>query len=344
MKKFYKIINLLLVFSLMLFLLPCSLATSSNTSSESTLSILKTSDGTYQILGNFQSYSTNSAITVSAVKDTDVYFGSEVGYLMRIDENRLMEAEYISIDPYSFDELDRIANEYSISSLAYADIRNCISKVKNGEALPTGNIELCIPRRTFSNGHTYRGYKNQTYYEEFTFYQLSSESFNFSVPSKYTIWDYVNQVITTTAKTSINSLISLQFEPWTIISLFIPDELPSSTIKTTRAGTQSAILHENKSRKYTWLVKDGEYYIGSILDNTSDYRFEFLVTIPGQYTYISGMSPSASARPDNYLEGDKLAYENYLYGGYSDYISFYLLEDKEAGISVLVDSLVNDES
>ena len=340
MKKIYKNMSLLLAFFLMICCIPSSVAFDTSESLTETLSVLDTGDGIYQISNDaFSAYANNSAITVHSVESTDVYFGSEVGYLMRIDENRLMEAEYISIDPYSFDELEHVSNEYSISELAYSDIYDCITKVKNKEVTPTGDIRLCIPRSTLSNGHTYRGYKNETYYEEFTFYALSSIEFNYKVPSQYTIWDYLNHVLTTTARTAMNGLISLQFKPWKVISLFVPNELPSSTIKTTPANTQTAKLHENKTRKYTWLVKNGEYFIGSVLDDTTDYRFQFFVTIPGQRTYDSGMSPSASIRPDNYLDGDKLAYENYLNGGYKNTIDTYVLEDKDAGLSVLVDAL-----
>ena len=133
--------SLLLAFFLMICCIPSSVAFDTSESLTETLSVLDTGDGIYQISNDaFSAYANNSAITVHSVESTDVYFGSEVGYLMRIDENRLMEAEYISIDPYSFDELEHVSNEYSISELAYSDIYDCITKVKNKEVTPTGDI------------------------------------------------------------------------------------------------------------------------------------------------------------------------------------------------------------
>lgn len=62
--------------------------------------------------------------------------------------------------------------------------------------------------------------------------------------------------------------------------------------------------------------------------------------MPGVYTFDNGVSPSKSTRVENYLYGDKLAYENYVYGGYIDHVTLYELEDETAKQSYLVQSLV----
>ena len=113
-----------------------------------------------------------------------------------------------------------------------------------------------------------------------------------------------------------------------------------SSIPTTAVLGHRCRLHENKTRKKTWIVIEGEYRFGSRLDGVTDYHYEHFIIIPGATSTQHELSPVETTRVDNYLAADRVAYQNYVNGGYVESVRYYELEDEDANRTYRVDNMV----
>ena len=199
-------------------------------------------------------------------------------------------------------------------------------------------LPISVSRRT------YTGYAGKTYYEELVILKANSTSFNVRMPSKYTVKDYLWDVFQAGIVNSAGMFVdSMSGNMWTIMSTVFPKGFDEDSLPTNAAMTHTAVLIENKSRKYTWVYEADDIFIGSILDNASDYRFVNYVNIPGVSVNESGQTDWQHNKVTGYDKADEIAYRNYKYEGYTDIIRTYAYKNTEANITTTVRSLMDGD-
>lgn len=186
----------------------------------------------------------------------EVYKSSDGRYFMRIDEERFISANVIKIDPYYSGNLENFASENRISNAVLADIKTLLRGLSNGSIRSIEELNVYVPISPSSLGaeqsstKTYTGYAGRQYYEELLTYNSTSESFSVKKPN-YGFGTYASNVLKAAAVTAGTAVMDyITGGAWTIASIFAQSPGYSS-IPTTAASTHSAVLHENKYRKYT---------------------------------------------------------------------------------------------
>lgn len=339
-----------LILSLCMFVACTPSVSASNTADtfDAELHIFKSTDGTYHIAESSTLLTRSSnTITVYPKEGTDIYYNDHAGYFMRVRNDCLLEAELISIDPYDADGFSAIADECGFSTIVKEDVQKCIDLFKQGQAIPSDDIKVYLPKaadpmassQTISR-RTYTGYNNATYYEELVFFKGTSNLVAVQNPQKYTIADYLTNSFCSAATTAAGAILDYYSNgAWTIASVLYPQGIPSDVISTTLAFSHQTALMENKSRKYTWVVRDGEYFIGSILDYTTDYHFQDFLVVPGERYEDEGLTPRQYAKVNGYDIADQIAYKNYLYSTYTETISQYTYTNKTQNVTMYFSTL-----
>ena len=81
---------------------------------------------------------------------------------------------------------------------------------------------------------------------------------------------------------------------WTLLSIF--NQSTTNSIATSKSFVHTAKLLENKYRKYTHVMFNGEPIPGSVLDYTYDYCFMNFVNIPGESFKFTGETGKQTAK------------------------------------------------
>lgn len=289
----------------------------------------------------------NEAIQVMAVDGDQIYKSNNNNFYMRVDNESFMQAEAISIEPDNYTEFKTIASEKGLSDALLDDIDNIMAKVNSGQIelekplvvyTPT-NISLENDTKSGiidAGNSTYTGYGNRQYYQELLRFSGTTESFPIIKPESTWV-QYRNKVFKAIVNTTIDEALDfIMGSKWTLLSIVL--QSTSDSIPTTTSCGHSAILVENKYRKYTYVVQDNERYLGSVTDYTYDTFFKNLITVPGVDAYFVGDSPPFSAKSEGYDNADEYAYYNYLNSAYNNRIEKYVYENESLNIPTFVDS------
>lgn len=345
MRKTLRTLSVICLMSLVLSMMPVY-ATDISTTPELFHDVLNLSlceDGDYQIQTN-TSRARGEVITVYSLETTEVYQTADAELLfMRVSENKFVPAESISINPNDPQVITKIDScgfsEYLTNDLK-AIVENCIS----GEFTLNSDLTIYIPEEnSLTRGVTtqtryYTGYNNQRYYEELLVCSGTSSTFDVRVP-RYGLDVYLENLASSIVKTSLGYIADkVTGNMWTLLSVFNVSA-GSPTIPTTQAYEHDARLIENKYIKYTSIIIDGNFYMGSILEWASNYRYQNYVNVPGIQSYDNGLTPWQSYQVKGYYSPDKLAFQNYAYSPYVDRILSYGYKNESAQVTTYVDSM-----
>lgn len=336
-----KITSFILVLCLLLSFAPTAYAASANAYEES-LVLVQNADGIYEI-GNMNS---RAGVRVTAKDGGQIYEGAVNGLFMRIDATHFMEAEVLSVDAYNYSQFKVIANNKGVSAQLQSDIDKIMAKVRNGEIELTEPLAVYVPKTiNVENGSrgittkktTYSGYAGREYYQELLDCKGNSLEFNVKMPSSK--WSqYCSQVFQSIVTTSASAgLDAVSYGTWTLLSVFLHST--SDSISTTKAIKHTAKLFENKYIKYTYVIQNGEYYLGSVIEYSYNYFFENFINVDGEAFYSDGKTPQLYAKGAGYDKADEYAYRNYTNASYNNSITRYDYKNNSAGIHTYVNSL-----
>ena len=235
-----------------------------------------------------------------------------------VDDHGIVMQE-IAIDPYSSADAERVILTYHIQPETAQMIRNYVLACTNGSE-DIISMTLTIPAmttgRNSSGTRTYTGYGNKTYYEETitTNYHSSIEEIggglwqNYATDTVSAIGEYVVD----------GALDYLTKGVWSISNLFTPSAVPSD-----HSVTHSAQLHETKTAKHTYVVEDGQYYFGSLVQRSTGYFQNFILDEAADRTVSGKDSVLSATQTPNYNSPDKKAYYGYVSSGWEETISGY---------------------
>ena len=85
----------------------------------------------------------------------------------------------------------------------------------------------------------------------------------------------------------------------------------------------SAQLHETKTAKHTYVVEDGQYYFGSLVQCSSGRFQNFILDEDTHRTEIGKDSVLSPIQTPNYNSPDEKAYYGYVSSGWVETISGY---------------------
>lgn len=125
---------------------------------------------------------------------------------------------------------------------------------------------------------------------------------------------------------------------WTLATIFAQSPGYSS-IPTNASLKHSAVLLENKYRKYTYIYDGNDLYFGSLFDYAYSYKFKEYLNIPGYAVLEGEYTPIQSWRTAYFYDADEMAYRWYGSGGYTDTIISYTYENQDAKLTTVVDSM-----
>lgn len=349
MKK--RLFCLLIAVLLLATILACPIYAFTNTEdiNQATITLYPLDDGTYtteitQTFSNSNMSFSNSPIKAYAKNDAmQVYIDTQnpAEIYMRINDTRLIPAQEISLGEAQLNDVETVCIENSLSDLLEQDLRKIAQCVKNGE-IENCNVNIYLPKsRQLTRGNsksTYTGYNGRQYYEELLDFSANSESFSVKQPT-YGFGTYVNNVIKAAAQTTANNVLDLiTGNAWSIASVLL-QSAGYDSIPTTAAVKHSAVLIENKYRKYTYIYDGNEMLFGSLLDYTYIYRFQDLINYPGLYVVTGERTPPQSRRTADFYKADEVAYFWYLNSGYKDIVHSYTYTNQTENLTTNVDSM-----
>lgn len=316
-------------------------ATSTDTY-EDTIVLMENTEGIYEIVNS----NSRTGIRVTAREGGQIYESDVNNLFMRIDANRFMKAEELSIDTHNYSQFKVVADNKGLSNQLLSDIDRIMEKVHNGEIELAEPLAVYIPepiyvkndgRSITSSTKTYTGYAGRQYYQELLDCRGNSLEFNVTMPSSR--WSqYCSQVFQSVVTTSASAgLDAVTGGTWTLLSVFL--QSTSDSISTTQAIQHTAKLFENKYTKYTYLVQDGEYYVGSVIDYTYNYFFRNFINVDGADFYSNGDTGKLTAKAAGYDSADEYAYRNYVNSSYNNTITRYNYKNTSQGINTYVSSL-----
>ncbi|MBE6831388.1 MAG: hypothetical protein E7519_14390 [Ruminococcaceae bacterium] len=195
-------------------------------------------------------------------------------------------------------------------------LRSYSEKCKNGTIINSEDVIYYAPLMTNST-KTYTGYGNKRYYEE----KLQFSEHSGSKAINTDVWgDYLNTTISAIAEEVIGSAVdSISGGSWTIASLFL-GSVPSS-VPSTAEITHEANKQETKTKVWTYVVEDSQYYFGCLTEYSKVY-FENRVIYNGG-SYQGDNTTYNYFQSDDYNEPDERAYYAYTIGGVTEIISSY---------------------
>ena len=235
-----------------------------------------------------------------------------------VDHGVLMRE--VQIDPYDCFQAEQIISKYHVQPETAQTIRMYVQSCMDG----SGDIEkitLTIPALTTNRAsgdgtRTYKGYGNKTYYEEI----ITAEYDSPITEVGGGLWEnYVTDTVKAVGEYAINSAINtLTKGTWAISKLFAPNAVPSD-----HSVLHSAQLHETKTAKHTYVVEDGQYYFGSLVQRSSGRFQNFILDEDTHRTEIGKDSVLSPIQTPNYNSPDEKAYYGYVSSGWVETISGY---------------------
>lgn len=286
-------------------------------------------------------------------EDNTIYYNTQNADLfMAVDEDTVVKASEILIDPYDLDAANQLIDRYNLSEKMAEDIRAIISLYISGEATPEDDLRVYVPQdtsaetRESAGSYYFTGYKGQRYYQELLHFSRSSEPFAvYKQTTAELIGNYLTSSMKNLATTVADGAIGTIVGPaWTFISAFANEDAAAlngiRSLKSTYSHT--AVLHENKYIKYTFVATSVGNLLGAVTEFTDDYHFQDLFNVPGYTTYIGENGPTSTAKAEGYYNADELAYYHYP-SGYTEYISrieSYKYQNTTKNISITVSTLI----
>lgn len=338
-RKIFKFALLLVV--LVFTAIPLTARATEETYAESIV-LVENADGLYEITNS----NSRTGIRATARDGGQIYDGDSDALFMRVDNNLFMRAEELFIDAQNYLQFETIANRKQLSSPLRTDVEEIMTRVLKGEIELEEPLAIYIPepieskntsRSITTTTKTYTGYAGKQYYQELLDCKGNSKEFDVIMPSSQ--WSqYCGQVFESAVITSASAgLDAISSGTWTLLSVFL--HTTSDSISTSQAYTHTAKLFENKYIKYTYLVQNGEYYIGSVIDYAYKYFFRNFINVDGEDFYSDGDTANFYAKAAGYDSADEYAYRYYLNSSYNNSISRYNYRNSTKGINTYVDSL-----
>ena len=260
---------------------------------------------------------------------------------MRVNSTTVIPADEINVTNITNIDIQAVVTTYKLSERLAQDLYRIEESYTLGE-LEIDNLCIYIPSNALAtrsvSTRTYTGYNGRQYYEELLILSGNSTTFNVVKPN-YGAKTYSTNVMAAFATTLLNNALdTVSGNTWSLASV-LAQSPGYSSIPTNAAVTHTAALIENKYRRYTYIYEGSEHYFGSLLDYTSSYRFKDYINIPG-YDILEGeYTPIQRHQTAYYYEGDRLAYQWYGNGGYTDTVTGYVYKNSNANLETTVDSL-----
>lgn len=235
-----------------------------------------------------------------------------------LDEHGVLVKE-VSIDPYDSVQAEKIISTYHVQPETAETIRSYLKACKNGAESLT-SITLTIPTmtegRSSGSTRTYKGYGNKTYYEE----TITAYGDPGWIDVGGGLWEnYVNDTAQAIGEYIVDGVVdTVTGGVWSIAKLFAPNSVPSG-----HTVTHSAAIHEVKTAKHTYVVENGQYYFGSLVQRSSGYfQNSILDTDSNPHRYIDGADATLTAvQTPNYNSPDKKAYYGYVSSGWTETVA-----------------------
>lgn len=292
-------------------------------------------------------------ITIESVEGTGGIYcdvNSDASIYMQVSSDAVVPAEEIHFDPSDPVEVAQKVDEYELSDNVRDALMELSQQCVDGEAyidsltvyIPAEHEIMSRGRTSHTYTRTYTGYNGKKYYEELLVFSGNSTSFNVATPPG-ALSRYANNVLVAVAEATLSAALDrITGDAWSIVSLFVDlDDLDSYyAIQTQTAYEHTAILVENKSRKWTYVCEGNDKFIGSVLDFATSYKFKNYLSIPGADVRHIGDTPLQERQPEGWTRADELAYRNFNSGAYTNYIPRYSYKNDTYNLSASVASLL----
>lgn len=301
-------------------------------------------------------YASNDSSIEVLSEDNTIYYNTQNNdLLMAVNEDTLVKASEVIIDPNNLEQANELIDRYNISEKMADDIRAFISSVAEGKIIPEDDLRIYVARdtnpKTRVSGESvgsyyFTGYKGQRYYQELFHYSGFSKAFRVYQPTVAERIDSYLQSVLKNVATSIadGAIGTVAGASWTFISVFATADYNAlSSIKTlSTTYSHTAQLHENKYIRYTFVATSVGNQLGAVTEYTNDYHFQDQFNVPGYKTYAGNNTKSCTAVAPGYYNADELAYSHYP-SGYTEYISriqSYKYQNQSKNITITVSSVI----
>ena len=233
---------------------------------DDTLFVVKNEDGTYHVSSPISRTVSEGAI-LHADEGHQIYYSDSKDAYMKVDENRLIEAEELTIDTQNRGALRKLAADYGISDELVADVNRLMDNAANGD-FELDELRILVPASsgnteeiTQYDTRTFTGYNNQTYYQEILLYKgISGEKDAKNLPAGWK--QYLIKFFKDGAAEAVNGIMSnTKFgKAWTLLSVF--GQSVDTAIYTECTARHTVKLCENKLIKYTYYVSGIDKHLG----------------------------------------------------------------------------------